>query len=175
MKKEPAPDSDGEPIRNIQTAPTRKGMHPHVFFSFAPPLCIDDPYVDPHSMVKRGKVWMIDPDAAFKPPGKVKVGGNKLGYEYVPHMDGVKDPKAVKEALADVLPLRQIYSNPTKKGGGGVLTGGVLFGFGEQGKFPEHVPDDYDSSKKLRKEELEQHKKLQQENPFKSGAYGNNN
>jgi len=154
---------------------TKKGMHPSVFFSFAPPLCIDDPYVDPHFRVKSGKVKMLDPDAPFKPAGKIKVGGNKLGYEYVPHMDGVKDPKAVKEALADVLPLRQIYSNPTKKGGGGVLTGGVLFGFGEQGKFPEHVPDDYDASKKARKEELEHHKKLLQETAFRSGAYGNSN
>merc|ERR1719359_417417 len=73
MKKAaPAETGDGEPIRNIQSAPTKKGMHPNVFFSFEPPLCLDDPYVDPHTMVKRGKVWMIDPDCAFKPPGRIK-------------------------------------------------------------------------------------------------------
>merc|ERR1719498_1535576 len=176
MKQAPKESDDGEPIRNIQTSALKKGMHPNVFFSFAPPLCIDDPYVDPSFMIKMGKVKMLDPDAAFKPPGKIRQGANKLGYEYVPHCDGVKDPKAVKEALQDVLPLRQIYSQPTKKGGGGVLTGGVLFGFGEERKGqPEHVPDDYDAARKMRKRELEQHQKLLQETPFKSMAYANNN
>jgi hypothetical protein len=177
MKKAPAADAnDSEPITNIKTSTTKKGMHPSVFFSFEPPLCVGDPYVDPSAReIAKNRVKMLDPDQPFRPAGKIKIGGNKLGYEYVPHMDGVKDPKAVKEALQDVLPLRQIYSNPTKKGGGGVLTGGVLFGWGEERKFPEHVPDDYDSAKKLRKEELAEHMKLTQENPFKSGAYGNNN
>jgi len=175
MKKAAASSDEGEPIRNILAGCTKKGMTPSVFFSFAPPLCIDDPYVDPHTLVKRGKVQMFDPDAAFKPPGKIKQGANKLGYEYVPHMDGVKDPRAVKEALQDVMPMRQIYSNPTKKGGGGVLTSGVLFGFGEERKFPEHVPDDYDASKKQRTLELEHHKSKLQETAFRSMAYGNHN
>lgn len=177
MKKQPAADEgDGEPIRNIQSAPTKKGMHPNVFFAFAPPLCLGDPYIDPGQMVKKGKVWMIDPDCAFKPPGKIKAS-NKLGYEYVPHMDGVKDPRAVKEALQGVLPLRQIYSGPTKKGGGGVLTAGVLMGFPEnEGRcLPEHVPDDYDAARKLRKAELDEHQKLLQETAFRSMVYGNNN
>merc|ERR1719506_1423036 len=56
MKKTPQENGDGEPIRNIQSAPTKKGMHPNVFFSFAPPLCIGDTYVDPAFMVKTGKV-----------------------------------------------------------------------------------------------------------------------
>jgi len=177
-KKEVNPDAvdHGEPIRNILTSTTKKGMHPNVFFSFAPPLCLDDPYVDGHSLVKRGKVTMIDPDAAFRPPGKIKQGSNKLGYEYVPHMDGVKDPRAVKEALQGVLPLRQIYTNPTKKGGGGVLTGGVLFGFGEEGKpLGEHVPDDYDAAKKERTAEIKYHQSKLQECPFRNMGYGNNN
>jgi len=176
-RKEAAADDAGEPIRNIQSAPTKKGMHPNVFFSFAPPLCLDDPYVDPHSMVKKGKVWMIDPEAAFKPAGKIKRSGNKLGYEYVPHMDSVKDPKAVKEALQGHMPLRQIYAAPCKKGGGGVLTNGVLMGWpeNENRALPEHIPDDYDAARKLRKADLEHHKKLLQETPFRSMGYGNNN
>merc|ERR1719395_356940 len=103
--------------------------------------------------------------------------GNKLGYEYVPHMDGVKDPKAVKEALQGVLPLRQIYGAPTKKGGGGVLTNGVLMGWPENDNkaLPEHMPDDYDAARKERKAELEKHKSLLQETAFRSMAYGNNN
>jgi len=176
MKKEPAPEGDGEPIRNIQTTGTKKGMHPNVFFSFAPPLCIDDPYVDMWKREKKTKVQQVDPDASFKPAGKTKISINKLGYEYVNHMDTAKDPIAIKQALDGVLPPRQIYAAPLKKGGGGVLTKGVLFGFGEEGlPVGEHVPDDYDAAKKARKKELEEHKKLIQETPFKSGAYGNNN
>jgi hypothetical protein len=176
MKKEVVETSDGEAIRNMQTSALKKGMHPNVFFSFAPPLCLDDPFQDAHSLTKRGKVAMLDPDRAFMPPGKIKQGGNKLGYEYVPHMDGVKDPKAVKEALAGVLPLRQIYSNPTKKGGGGVLGGGVLFGFGEERKpVGDHVPDDYDAARKQRQEDLKHHQSKLQETAFRSMAYGNHN
>merc|ERR1719263_1444015 len=175
MKK--AKSDDDTYIGNIRTSTLKKGMHPNVFFSFAPPLCLDDPYVDPGYMVKKGAVKMLDPDAPFKPAGKIKIGGNKLGYEYVPHMDGVKDPKSVKEALQGVLPLRQIYGAPTKKGGGGVLTNGVLMGWPENDNkaLPEHMPDDYDAARKERKAELEKHKSLLQETAFRSMAYGNNN
>lgn len=176
QRKAPAESDDGEPIRNIQTSTLKKGMHPNVFFSFAPPLALGDPYQDQAGMMKKGKVTMIDPDAAFKPPGCIKTGTNKLGYEYVPHMDGVKDPRAVKESLQDVLPLRQIYSGPTKKGGGGVLSGGVLFGFGDERKpVGDHVPDDYDAARNERKKDLEHHKALLQETAFRNMAYGNNN
>lgn len=176
VRKEKPEGNDDELIRNIQTSALKKGMHPNVFFSFAPPLCLDDPYVDPGVMIKKGKVTMIDPDASFKPPGSIKRSVNKLGYEYVPHCDGVKDPLAVKEALQGVLPLRQIYTNPTKKGGGGVLGGGVLFGFGEERKpVGDHVPDDYDAARKLRKQELEHHNSKQQETAWRSMSYGNAN
>jgi len=176
MRKVAVESSDGETIRNIVTSTTKKGMHPNVFFSFAPPLCLDDPYVDAHARQSKGKVQMLDPDAAFRPAGTIKQSTNKLGYEYVPHMDGVKDPRAVKEALKGVCPLRQIYSNPTKKGGGGVLSGGVLFGFGDERKpVGDHVPDDYEASKKERKKELDEHKSKIQETAFRAMAYGNNN
>jgi hypothetical protein len=179
VRKAKSESDDGEPIRNIQTSPLKKGFHPNVFFSFAPPMCLDDPYQDPHKATKKGRVTMLDPDAAFKPPGKVKESVNKLGYAYEYHMDGVKDPKAVKEALAGVLPLRQIYTNPSKKGGGGLLTQGVLFGFGEERKLPEFIADDFDAAKKMRKKELDEHHELLEgRHPgvhFRSMAYGNNN
>lgn len=179
MKRKTKEEIEGEEgtTRNILSTTTKKGMHPSVFFSFAPPLCLDDPYVDPHSMVKKGKVWMIDPDSSFKPAGKIKRAGGMLGYEYVPHMDNVKDPIAVKQALQGVLPLRQIYTAPCKKGGGGVLTNGVLMGWpeNENRALPEHVPDDYDAARKQRKEDLAHHQKLLQETPFRSMGYGNNN
>jgi len=176
MKKEAVENPDGEAIRNVQTSALKKGMHPNVFFSFAPPLCIDDPFTDSSTRDRQNKVVMLDPDNCFRPPGQIKQSSNKLGYEYVPHMDGVKDPKAVKEALQGVVPLRQMYTNPTKKGGGGVLTPGVLFGYGEMRMaVGEHVPDDYDAPKKQRKQELEHHKKLLQETAFRNMAYGNNN
>lgn len=172
LTRKVADDEGGEPICNIKTNPIKKGQHPLVYFSFAPPLCLDDPYQDAHVMTKRGKVTMLDPDAKFKPPGKVPQ--KKMDYEYVPHMDGVKDPKEVRERYRDVMPARQILPGPPKKGGGGVYTAGVLFGFGEERRFPEHVPDDYDSAKKLRRDELAAHAaKLGENPPFKSMEYGN--
>jgi len=168
-------DDEGEIICNIRANPLKKGSGPDVYFKFETPVGLGDPYQDPGTAMKKGKVWMVDPDANFKPPGKVRGSINKLGYEYVEHCDAVKDPKAVKEKYTDWIPPRNIFSNPSKKGGGGVLTGGVLFGFEEPGKFPEHVPDDYDSARKQRKKELEEHHAKVQEAPFKGIDYGNRN
>jgi hypothetical protein len=175
MVRAPASDDDGgEPIRNIQTNPTLKGNTPAVYFKFEQPLGLGDPYQDPSTMNKKGKVQMLDPDAAFKPPGVVKVSANKLGYEYIPHKDSNRDPIAMKEKYGgDYMPPRQIYGAPLKKGGGGVYTKGVLFGFGEDQPFPEAVADDYDAAKKARKKELEEHHSKIQEVPFKGMAYGN--
>lgn len=171
VRKPKTEDGEGEPIRNIVTNPIKKGSGPDAFFTFAPPLCIDDPYVDPLSLQRKGKVTMLDPEASFKPPGKMKYP--PLAYEYVPHMDGVKDPVEVREMHKDVMPLRQIYTNPAKKGGSGVITPGVLFGHDPERRFPEHVPDDYDAAKKLRKQELDEHLSKMQEMPFKGMEYGN--
>ena len=33
-------------------------------------------YTDPGAAMKKGKIWMLDPDAAFKPPGTVKTGSS---------------------------------------------------------------------------------------------------
>ncbi|CAE8603671.1 unnamed protein product, partial [Polarella glacialis] len=150
------------------------GSAQDVYFSFALPLAIGDPYVEPGASMKKGRVVMLDPDARFKPPGTIQEPANK-GMEYVPHCDSMKDPKAVKEKFMEYAVPRQIYTNPIKKGGGGVLTGGVIFGFGEPGKFPEHMPDDYDSARKDRIKDLEEHHKKCQEAPFKGIAYGNQN
>jgi hypothetical protein len=186
VRKAKVETDSGEPVRNIQTSALKKGTHPNVFFDFAP-YSIDgksEPYQDPIVMTKIGKVEMIDPENKFKPPGKIKESVNKLGYAYEYHLDGGTDPKDVKEALKGIMPMRQIYTNPLKKGGGGVLTGGVLFGFDREGRedrgFPESMPEDYDSAKKTRKKELDEHKALLEKNHpgntgFKSNCYGNNN
>lgn len=135
-------------------------------------MALGDPYVDPHRLNGRGKVKMLDPEAAFRPPGAARKSTNKLGYEYLPHCDTAKDPVAVREKYRDYVPPRNIVTNAAKKGGGGVLTGGVLFGFGEA-SFPEHMHDDYDAPKALRKKELEEHRSKLQEMPFRGSAYGN--
>jgi len=116
LVKKPASDEDGEIIRNIGTAPTKKGSGPDVYFQFETPLGLGDPYQDPGLAIKPGKVWMVDPDASFKPAGKVRQGVNKLGYEYVPHCDAVKDPKAIKEKYTEYVPPRNIYGGASKKG-----------------------------------------------------------
>lgn len=96
-----------------------------------------------------------------------------MGYEYIEHCDSAKDPKDVKEKYKDYMPPRQVYTNAAKKGGGGVLTTGVLFGLSEERKFVEHMPDDFDAPKKLRLKELEEHRSKMQEAPFKGIDYGN--
>jgi hypothetical protein len=142
-------------------------------FSSETPLCVGDPYVDPSRRERKPKVIQVDPEASFKPPGMVKQSINKLGYEYEPHGSGARDPKEMYAKYKDATPLRNFVTAPLKKGGGGVLTPGVLFGCGEENRFPEHIPDDYDAAKKLRTKELEYHKTKLQETPFKGSAYGN--
>lgn len=173
-KKAPAADDSGEPLRNMVTSHVKRGAGPDVYFRFELPLAIGDPYQDPAYLQKKGRVKMLDPDAAFRPAGRTKVSINKLGYEYEPHMDTAKDPKEVYQKYKGYLPPRGLYTNPTKKGGGGMLTKGVLFGMGEEGSFPEHMADDYDAPRKQRLKELKEHQSKIQETPFRAGDYGNN-
>jgi len=171
QKKPPPEDDGGGPLMNITTKPVKKGAGTDVYFRFETPL--RDPYIDPHMVGRSGRVTMLDPDAPFRPPGGVKKSTNKLGYLYIPHCDTVKDPKEVREKYRDYMPPRNILTNAAKKGGGGVLTGGVLFGFGQAGAFPAHHPDDYDAPKKMRARELEEHRAKLQDTPFRGSAYGN--
>mmetsp|Transcript_50873 Transcript_50873/g.146839 ORF Transcript_50873/g.146839 Transcript_50873/m.146839 type:complete len:336 (+) Transcript_50873:98-1105(+) len=173
LTKKPPPEDGAEPLKNMTTAPCKKGAGPDVYFRFETPVSLGDPYVDPGFINKKGKVVMLDPDAAFKPPGTIKRGANKLGYQYIEHCDSAKDPKEIKEKYKDYMPPRQIYSNPLKKGGGGVLTTGVLFGWSDERRFIEHVPDDFDAPRKQRLKELEEHRSKLQEAPFKGIDYGN--
>eukprot|EP00929_Paragymnodinium_shiwhaense_P084085 TRINITY_DN4493_c0_g1_i1.p1 TRINITY_DN4493_c0_g1~~TRINITY_DN4493_c0_g1_i1.p1 ORF type:complete len:369 (-),score=65.58 TRINITY_DN4493_c0_g1_i1:234-1253(-) len=171
LTRKPKDDEEGDPIRNIMARPMLKGTHPNVYFSFAPPL--GGEYFE---RIPKEKQWYVSEDAKFKPPGSVRgyESTNTLGYEYVPHCDNVKDPKEVREKYRDYQPLRQIYSNPTKKGGGGVLTRGVLFGMNEErDALPVHQADDYDAAKKMRYQDLLDHKAKLQETAFKPGDYGN--
>jgi|EP00927_Polykrikos_kofoidii_P068073 hypothetical protein len=183
VRKRPSDDDPVEPLRNIQTGPVKKGVAPldGVYFKFEPPLCIGDPYQDPKSINNTGKIWMLHEDVRFWPPGRVRHSINKLGYEYMPHCDSVKDPVAVKEMYTDYQPPRQIYCGPSKKGGGGVYTNGVLFGFPTdpnptpemRNALPEHIADEYDGARKLRAQELEEHRSKMQEQPYKPMYYGN--
>eukprot|EP00747_Dinoflagellata_sp_TGD_P165903 gnl/TRDRNA2_/TRDRNA2_187897_c0_seq1.p1 gnl/TRDRNA2_/TRDRNA2_187897_c0~~gnl/TRDRNA2_/TRDRNA2_187897_c0_seq1.p1 ORF type:complete len:337 (-),score=57.86 gnl/TRDRNA2_/TRDRNA2_187897_c0_seq1:75-1085(-) len=174
MQKKPKTDDDAEPKWNIKTAPCKKGMGPDVYFRFEPPLALGDPYQDPQFMVKLGKVQYYDPEACFKPPGAIKYSTNKLGYEYEPASGPVKDPKEIYAKYKEYVPPRNILTQPTKRGGGGTLGPGVLFGFGEQRlPVPEHMPDDYDAAKKDRYAELMKDKAKEQEAPFRPADYGN--
>lgn len=174
IRKPKAEDEGAEPIRNIVTCPPKKGAGPDTLFTVETPLCIGDPYVEDAVRNRRQKVVMVDPEACFKPPGFVKTSINKLGYEYEPHGTGIRDPKELYAKYKDVTLPRNFTTAPLRKGGGGVLTPGVLFGFGEENRFPEHMPDDYDAARKLRTKELEHHKAKLQEAPFKGNSYGNN-
>jgi len=172
-RKPPPADDSGEPIRNIGVMPLKKGSGTDVYFKFETPLALGDPFVDPGSHMRKGKVTMLDPEAAFKPPGRARHSTNKLGYEYVEHKDTVKDPKELYSKYKDYMPPRQVYTNSSKKGGGGVLTKGVLFGLSEERLFPEYKEDDYEAPKKQRLKELEEHRSKCPEQAFKSNDYGN--
>jgi len=148
----------------------KKGRGPDVYFDFAPPLCRDDPYVDSYTLTRPGKVTMLDPDAAFKPAGVPKHAVNTLGYEYIEHKDTLKDPKEIKDRFKESLPTN-ILTNPSKSGGGGVYTAGVLFGFDGR-SFPEHTEDDYEAAKKIRVAELASHRSKLPEAAFRSMDHG---
>lgn len=173
LVRKPAEDVDAPPPFG-KYAPLKKGASTDVYFRFELPLCIGDPYQEQEVMTKVGKVWMIDPDAKFKPAGKVKQSANK-GVEYVEHCDTVKDPKEIKEKYGgDYRGPPNILCSRSKKGGGGVYTKGVLFGYDEErNALPEHMADDYDAPRKLRLKELEEHKSKLQEMSFKAMDYGN--
>jgi hypothetical protein len=173
VRKPKAEEEEAEPIRNVQTQPPRKGATPDVYFSFAPPLCIGDLYIDPMLRTKKPKCTPIDPEMMFKPPGKVKYSTNKLGYEYIPHQSNLRDPQAMHDKYKDYTAPKNFYTSPAKKGGGGVLTPWVLFGDGDERKVYEHMADDFDATRKQRMAELEAHRAKLQEQPFKSMCYGN--
>jgi len=172
--RKPKEEAEEEiPNRNVLTQPPKKGATPDVYFSFEPPLCIGDTYVDPMLRTKKSKCTPIDPEMMFKPPGKVKYSTNKLGYEYIPHMNNIRDPQALHDKYKDYTAPRNFLVSPPKKGGGGTLTPGVLFGDGEDRKLYEYMPDDYDMPRKKRHAELEAHRAKLPEQQFKSMSVGN--
>lgn len=192
VRKPPAEDG-AEPFRHPQTNPVKKGQTPDVYFSFEPPLCVGDPYVDPHRRNRSEKVKQVDPEASFKPPGAVKYTimgadgtpyvANKLGYAYMGESDD-KDPKDTynmykdSEAFAAIHP-RNFFTSPSKKGGAGIYPPGVLFGDPDNDrKIWEHCPaglsDPYDVDRAERRKELEAHKAKCPEAAFKGNHYGRN-
>mmetsp|Transcript_97328 Transcript_97328/g.256943 ORF Transcript_97328/g.256943 Transcript_97328/m.256943 type:complete len:346 (-) Transcript_97328:260-1297(-) len=177
LKRRPKEEEEiAEPMRQIQCNPPKKGAGPDAFFTFETSIGLGDPYQDASYAIKKGRVQHLNPEAAFMPPGKIGWSVNKLGYEYIDHKDTAKDPKAIKEKYTDYMPPRQILTNPPKKGGGGTLTQGVLFGFGgERNAHPGYVEDDYNAPRKLRMKELEEHKSKLQEAPFKQNDHGYRN
>jgi len=130
---------------NILSNPSKKGMTTDTMFMWITPICVGDPYVT-RQVAGGGKVKMYA-EEAFRPPGQIKVGTSK-GIDYVGEQDG---GKRIREKVEpDIRP--NILTTITKKGGGGVYTPGVLFGFGEDKEtglplrkaLPDHVPDQYD-------------------------------
>lgn len=163
-------EEEAELLRSFVIAPPRKGAGPDSLFLPMEPLCNGDPYVDPFKRLVRPKCTPVDPEQMFKPPGSIKHGTGK-GIVYVPQGNNKTDPKAIyqkyKETEFSVLHPANIKTAPLKKGGGGVLTPGVLMS-----PFPEHMPDNYDGAKEIKRKELAEHASKIQEVPFRSMAYG---
>lgn len=158
-------NEDAEPVRNICATVPKKGGGPDTLFSFTTPLCVGDPYLDQHRVQGRRKQTQVDPEASFRPPGQIKHPA--LPFEYVEECTQAKDPKKIYAKYKDRTPVKNFVTNPTKKGGGGVLTPGVLFT-----DFPEHVPCPYDAAKDQKYAEMKQHHTKTQETPFRSMYVG---
>jgi len=171
----PPPADDAPPNHNVKTNPIKKGATVDVYFSFQNSICLDDPFIDRARREKKDAIWMLDPEAKFRPPGKVTYSTNKLGYEYKEHMTDAKDPKDTYAKYKDDPRPKNFYTMPGKRGGCGVLPPGVLFGNGEEGVRTvfEYVEDDYDSAKKIRCSELQDHRAKCAELPMRSRVYGN--
>jgi hypothetical protein len=172
-RKKVSDDESGEPIRNMVCNPPKKGAGPDAYFSFEPPLALGDLYIDPLLRTKKPKCRPIDPEQMFKAGGKVKNHKHKLPYEYLPQCNGFRDPLAMYAKYKDYTGPRNFYTRPSKKGGGGIYTPGVLFGENEEGAFWHHVPDDYDYWRSIKKKEREEHLSKLQEQNFNSMSYGN--
>eukprot|EP00391_Amoebophrya_sp_Ameob2_P014086 CAMPEP_0178999886 /NCGR_PEP_ID=MMETSP0795-20121207/10349_1 /TAXON_ID=88552 /ORGANISM="Amoebophrya sp., Strain Ameob2" /LENGTH=336 /DNA_ID=CAMNT_0020692789 /DNA_START=101 /DNA_END=1111 /DNA_ORIENTATION=+ len=155
---------------NILTNPGKKGMTLDTMFDFIQPICIGDPYIVAAGAVKRDKLKQYA-EEPFRPPGAIKVSTSG-GIEWIASGEPPKGPRAKVEPIIQP----NIMTTPGKKGGGGILTPGVLFGFGDDGerRFPAHVPDDYDIASKLRREELKKEaERTTHEQAFKGPGYGN--
>jgi len=151
---------------NMLVNSSKCGRTSDSFFSVQEPLCINDPFIDPGKRGRRKPIKMRDDQLNFKPAGPYHISINKLGYEYV-NQGKVMSGNREKVPFTS---LRNIATNPQKKGGAGQLTPGVLFGFSEERKFPEHVPDDYDSKKKQDRDDHLKAKAKMQEVPFKGSG-----
>jgi len=172
-KRKIVAEEGDEPIRNMLVNPPRKGCTPDAYFSFEPPLALGDPYIDPLLRTKKPKCNPIDPEQMFKAGGKIKNHKHKLGYEYLPQCTNFRDPLAMYAKYKDYTGPRNFFTNPSKKGGGGIFTPGVLFGADEERFFWPHVPDEYDYHRKIRAKEREEHLSKLQEQQFNSMSYGN--
>ncbi|CAD7964359.1 unnamed protein product [Amoebophrya sp. A25] len=153
---------------NIVTNPGKKGMTLDTMFEFIQPICIGDPYQVRAGAVKRdgGKQYAEEP---FRPPGAVKFGTSG-GVVWMPS----GEPKVTRREKVEPVLQPNIMTTPSKKGGGGILTPGVLFGWDEERRFPEHVPDDYDIASKLRRAELKkEQERTTHEQAFRGCGYGN--
>jgi hypothetical protein len=170
-------DAEGETVRSFVIGPPKKGATDDVLFdkeASSKSLCIGDLFVDPSKRLKSKKVANADPESVFKPAGTIQWPMSDIEWQPSGNKND-KDPKAIYEKYknAEFLTLHppNIKCQPTKKGGGGVLTNGVLMGWAGA-PLPEHVPDEYDRAKKLKKAEMERHRQLVQELSFRSMSYG---
>jgi len=149
----------------LMTQPPKAGCTSESFFSMTTPLCIDDPYMDPGKRAMRKRKQLKDDQPNFKPGGVVHFSINKLGYGYDPQGPIRKEGEKKQD-----FKLKNIGTGPGKKGGPGNLGPGVLFGFGEERKFPEHMPDDYFAADKIIREERKKGRAKMPEAPFRGSG-----
>lgn len=155
---------------NIQASTTKKGSTLDTLFLWYTPICVGDPYKARAGAVKRERAPLREGQEPFHPAGASKFGLSG-GIEWIPSAEKRERRQKVEPVL-----LPNIVTGPSKRGGGGVYTPGVLFGFGEEGerKWADWMPDDYNIASKLRREELKRIGEMKiHETGFKGCGYGN--
>ena len=132
--KEPRRNADGEVItepRNFYTKRMRGGKDEGVYFEKGHYNCIGDPFkMAASTMMGRGGVKdgfkLGGHDIDFKPAKNTRERMYKATYEYMPLMEGGKDPKRMRDTDgAVVVSEPNMKCNPGKKGavGKGVFLG----------------------------------------------------
>lgn len=176
-------DNSGQPLKskftnfkqpNIQAHATKKGGTVDTYFWFITPMAVGDPYIMPKNRAMQPAVKLKDGEQPFRPGGLMQWGLSQgIVYGGTGEGDGSRDSRKRQRVIPNIQP--NIVTSITKKGGGGVYTPGVLFGFGDnRAGLPEHIPDPFDIKSQLRRAEMkaERDSKIH-EVGFRGCGYGN--
>eukprot|EP00742_Colponemidia_sp_Colp-10_P003249 GILJ01003459.1.p1 GENE.GILJ01003459.1~~GILJ01003459.1.p1 ORF type:complete len:325 (-),score=44.26 GILJ01003459.1:273-1247(-) len=167
-KKTPKRDMEKPIVLNFKANPPKQGMGPDAFFSLPASLAVGDKYEDPSRKERRyqlEKNKLIKSDAPFRPSGCTKEPPSK--FEYIPVGPAARSkPPRLDDGSVPTGP-RNFVTSPSKRGGNGVLTPGVLFS-----PYPEHLAEPYGVTKQLTSKDSKVAREKMPDQPFKGMSHG---